>query len=238
MAEEQRERLVALMGKDSLISPQVTRRTPDMTSYKLCKSFLVGTCPHDLFVGTKQDLGKCPKLHLEKHKIEYEYRTKKNGEQFPEFEYEYYTNLRDYIQEIDTTIEMANKKLEHTPEEREKIEEVTKDLESLDTKIGIMQQEINYLIDEAKSVTTLEQSKKLSLLVQEREKLGEKARTIIENIGQSAQQKLQVCEQCGAFLSRLDSDRRLADHFIGKIHLGYVQMRTNYNELHQKYKQR
>jgi len=30
-------------------------------------------------------------------------------------------------------------------------------------------------------------------------------------------QKLRVCDVCGAYLSVLDSDRRLADHFGGKV---------------------
>lgn len=40
-----------------------------------------------------------------------------------------------------------------------------------------------------------------------------------------ANQKLRVCTVCGAFLSIFDSDRRLADHFSGKLHLGYLQIR-------------
>lgn len=46
--------------------------------------------------------------------------------------------------------------------------------------------------------------------------------------GPSGHQKLQVCDVCGAYLSRLDNDRRLADHFYGKMHLGYAQMRKTY----------
>jgi len=38
-------------------------------------------------------------------------------------------------------------------------------------------------------------------------------------------QKLRVCDVCGAFLSIYDSDRRLADHFGGKMHLGYMLIR-------------
>lgn len=231
---QQRKLIQQLMGGDSYVTSSMARRVPDITSFKVCKSFLVGTCPHDLFVGTKQDLGKCPKLHLEKHKIEYEIRTKQ-GELFPDFEYEYYMDLKQYIQDIDAMIDNASKKLQHTPEEKAKIAEVNKELETLDAKIGLMQQEINYLIEKQKSIKVLEQSKKLNQLIEERKQMGEKARSVIENIGQSSQQKLQVCEQCGAFLSRLDSDRRLVDHFIGKIHLGYVEMRTAYNKLHQKY---
>lgn len=236
MAEEQRQLLEQLMGKEALISPMVRRRDPEMTSHRTCKSFLVGTCPHSLFIGTKQDLGKCPKLHLEKHKLEYEYRTKRKGEKFPEFEYEYYKHLQSFIDELDQTISLASKRLEHTPEEKAKIAEVTKGLENIDTKIGLMMQEINHLTSEQEILKGLYESAKLSELFKEREKLSESARNIAENVGQSSQQKLQACEGCGAYLSRLDSDRRLADHFVGKIHLGFVQMRIAYNELHTKYK--
>lgn len=83
---------------------------------------------------------------------------------------------------------------------------------------------------------SLHESVKLGDLCKQREHLAESVRNIIENIGQTSQQKLQVCEGCGAYLSRLDSDRRLADHLIGKTHLGYVQMRQAYDELVHKFK--
>lgn len=49
--------------------------------------------------------------------------------------------------------------------------------------------------------------------------------------GPSGHQKLQVCDVCGAYLSRLDNDRRLADHFFGKMHMGYSHMRKGYKKL-------
>jgi len=39
------------------------------------------------------------------------------------------------------------------------------------------------------------------------------------------QQKLRVCEVCGAYLGIHDNDRRLADHFGGKLHLGFISIR-------------
>ena len=39
------------------------------------------------------------------------------------------------------------------------------------------------------------------------------------------QQKLRVCEVCCAYLGIHDNDRRLADHFGGKLHLGFVEIR-------------
>jgi RNA-binding protein Luc7-like 2 len=39
------------------------------------------------------------------------------------------------------------------------------------------------------------------------------------------QQKLRVCEVCSAYLGIHDNDRRLADHFGGKLHLGFIKIR-------------
>jgi len=42
-------------------------------------------------------------------------------------------------------------------------------------------------------------------------------KALSDSAGPSGHQKLQVCDVCGAYLSRLDNDRRLADHFYGKV---------------------
>ena len=63
-------------------------------------------------------------------------------------------------------------------------------------------------------------------------------RSLSDTSGPSGHQKLQVCDVCGAYLSRLDNDRRLADHFYGKMHLGYAQMRKTHDRLSQETKGR
>jgi hypothetical protein len=55
--------------------------------------------------------------------------------------------------------------------------------------------------------------------VQKEEKERE-LKALSDTSGPSGHQKLQVCDTCGAYLSRLDNDRRLADHFYGKMHMG------------------
>ncbi|KAG9467130.1 hypothetical protein GDO78_015551 [Eleutherodactylus coqui] len=45
------------------------------------------------------------------------------------------------------------------------------------------------------------------------------------------QQKLRVCEVCSAYLGLHDNDRRLADHFGGKLHLGFIEIREKLDEL-------
>ncbi len=49
------------------------------------------------------------------------------------------------------------------------------------------------------------------------------------------QQKLRACEVCGAFLSMYDNDRRLADHFGGKLHIGFVTIREKIAQLEVSY---
>ncbi|EDK46117.1 conserved hypothetical protein [Lodderomyces elongisporus NRRL YB-4239] len=286
MAEEQRRHIEKLMGRQGLLLSYARHsRDPGMTAPEVCKAFIVGTCPHDLFVGTKSDLGPCPNLHMPKYKLEYEYKTKKLGRTYPEIEHEYYQVLQSYVRDLDRTISVAQKRLEHTPEEREKISKVTADLDNLDAEIGLMIQELNYLIklstrgkymenaeneddsnkgeengenggDKAVSgseiadasrlvkdlghndqtLKIIDLSIKLDAKCQERDEASKRARNIIDNVGQTSQQKLQVCDGCGAYLSRLDNDRRLADHFVGKIHLGFVQLRMAYEELRPKYR--
>lgn len=72
----------------------------------------------------------------------------------------------------------------------------------------------------------------------EKEKLELELKSLSDTGGPSGHQKLQVCDVCGAYLSRLDNDRRLADHFYGKMHLGYAQMRKSYEALQKELKGR
>ncbi|KAL3232630.1 Protein LUC7 [Nakaseomyces bracarensis] len=240
-AAEQRKQIKQLMGNHEHRSRYDHGKGYNQGIYKtelhdprICKSFLVGDCPYDLFAGTKQSIGRCPQIHLTKHKLKYEQDVRNEGKRYPEFEREYLMVLSKFVSECDRQVAIAMKKLEHTPEERARIQQITSELDNIDTKIGLMIQEIDVLIHGNEIAKALIQTRNLEQLKQDRKIVAKKVRNITENVGQSAQQKLQVCEVCGAYLSRLDTDRRLADHFLGKVHLGYVRMREQYSY----YKQR
>jgi len=47
----------------------------------------------------------------------------------------------------------------------------------------------------------------------------------------SQQHQLRVCEICGCFLSKFESQERLEDHFKGKLHQGYTVVRLKLDEL-------
>lgn len=248
MAAEQRVLIEELFGRD--ISRH-RNHVSGLTDARLCRSFIVGTCPFDMFTGTKEDLGSCKSIHLEQYKIMYEAEKKKYDkkvrEKLPltkedlrtksiveEFEHDYMTDLEYHIKDVNHKIKMAEDKLRHTPEEQAKIDRITLELDDMDIRIGLMTQEIELLAANHELIKSLEISDKLDELLVQRGQFAKTIRDISDNIGQAGQQKLEVCSICAAYLSRLDSDRRLGDHFLGKIHLSYVQMRKTLQELRSK----
>ena len=87
-----------------------------ITVPKICRSYLVGTCPHDLFTNTKQDLGPCPKVHSEPLKSEYDGLTAPEKAKYG-FEYDYMRDMQKYIDECNRRIDAAQRRLEKTPDE-------------------------------------------------------------------------------------------------------------------------
>jgi RNA-binding protein Luc7-like 2 len=77
------------------------------------------------------------------------------------------------------------------------------------------------------SLAELEKAEALKVEKADRER---ELQVLSDSAGASGHQKLRVCDVCGAYLSILDSDRRLADHFGGRMHLGYVKLREVVSE--------
>ncbi|GBB99176.1 hypothetical protein RclHR1_03440009 [Rhizophagus clarus] len=232
MAAEARKALEALMGAEALGG------VPDHMKYddeKVCRNYLCGLCPHDLFTNTKMDLGACPKMHSERLKSEYE-EAKKRKE--CDYEAEFERNLANFVADCDRKIASAQKRLDKTPEDSAKVTQLTKEIESLATEISELTKEVEVLGEEGKvteSMKLLQDVEAKKAIKTEKEK---ELKSSAEGSGPSQQQKLRVCEVCSAYLSIFDSDRRLADHFGGKMHLGYLKIRDLLKELKEKNKDR
>ncbi|KAM7502988.1 hypothetical protein LguiB_001892 [Lonicera macranthoides] len=279
----------------------------------VCRLFLVGLCPHELFQLTKMDMGPCPKVHSLQLRKEYEEAKLKGVESYDR-------ELEDVIDrlivECDRKIARALKRLTDedakaaiaisvsevttTPEVielskqiKEKLKEADQyDLEGkTDMKIRALemveefrttradkqsmllldafnkdraslpqplpnppplaplpvvapdartQEMINEklkkaedlgeqgMVDEAQKA--LEEAEALKKLAPRQEPVLDSAKYTAADV-RITDQKLRVCDICGAFLSVYDSDRRLADHFGGKLHLGYMQIREKLADL-------
>ncbi|KAK2985595.1 hypothetical protein RJ640_000292 [Escallonia rubra] len=84
------------------------------------------------------------------------------------------------------------------------------------------------MVDEAQRA--LEEAEALKKLPPRQEPVTDSSKYTAADV-RITDQKLRVCDICGAFLSVYDSDRRLADHFGGKLHLGYMQIREKLADL-------
>ncbi|GAB4835369.1 hypothetical protein Ancab_000279 [Ancistrocladus abbreviatus] len=282
----------------------------------VCRLFLSGLCPHELFQLTKMDMGPCPKVHSLQLRKEYE-EAKAKGL------HSYDRDLEDVIDrlivECDRKISRALKRLsdedakaaiaisvsevtqnpeiiELSKQIKEKLKEADQhDLEGkTDLKIRALeeveelrtkradkqsmllldafnkdraslpqplpnppplaplpvlapdartQEMINEklkkaedlgeqgMVDEAQKA--LEEAEALKKLAPRQEPVLDSAKYTAADV-RITDQKLRVCDICGAFLSVYDSDRRLADHFGGKLHLGYMQIREKLAELQEE----
>ncbi|CAN6273403.1 unnamed protein product [Urochloa humidicola] len=281
----------------------------------VCRLYLAGLCPHDLFQLTKMDMGPCPKLHSLQLRKEYEEAKAKGTDNYDR---ELEETIERLIVECERKIQRALKRLEEedakaaiaisvtdvtqTKEVMElskQIRQKMKDIDAFDLE-GNTEGKIRATedLDKLKEQRAEEQAKMLleafnkdraSLMnslqnatqtipappaapdartqeminekLKKAEELGEsgmidEAQKLLDEADalkklsarpqavpdslkmtahvQITDQKLRLCDICGAFLSVYDSDRRLADHFGGKLHMGYMLIRERLSELQEE----
>ncbi|SGY72783.1 BQ5605_C005g03208 [Microbotryum silenes-dioicae] len=256
-AEVQRKLLEQLMGAESM---GIVTVTPSLWDPKVCRAFVTGVCTHDLFTNTKMDLGTCPRVHSPKLKNEYDALRAKAEAEEDQVKIKELNRLRldfeqqtlAFVEECDRRIRMAQRRLEKTPEENARFvnlvgAELTdicwsthseangyvlqmREIGEVEGAYQAAMAEVELLGSEGKVEESLAQLTKAEALKSEKEEKERELQNLSETAGASGHQKLRVCDICGAYLSLLDSDRRLADHFGGRMHLGYHQLRIMMDE--------
>ncbi|KAI4980429.1 putative RNA-binding protein Luc7-like 1 isoform X1 [Hordeum vulgare subsp. vulgare] len=279
----------------------------------VCRLFLAGLCPHDLFQLTKMDMGPCPKLHSLQLRKEYEEAKAKGMDNYDrELEetierlivecerkiqralkrleeedakaaiaisitevtqskevLEFSKQIKEKMKEIDTfdfegdtegkirATEEVDKLKEQRAEEQAKLllEAFNKDRALLVTSLQTAtqstapaapdartQEMINEKLKKAEELGEsgmIDEAQKLLDEAEALKKLGARPQPVPDSAKMSTHvqitdQKLRLCDICGAFLSVYDSDRRLADHFGGKLHMGYMLIREKLSELQEE----
>ena len=84
------------------------------TDHSICRPYLVGHCPHDLFENTKFEQGACKNQH--NSRLKQVYVETPDKEKYG-YEWEYARVLREYVSECDKRIESSQRRLETTYEE-------------------------------------------------------------------------------------------------------------------------
>ena len=170
------------------------------------------------------DLGPCPKSHLPRYKEMYDAAVER-GETFPQIVADFQRNIHMFVGDIDRKIGSNKRRLEQTPEEMERFNAMMRDINEVQEAITAATNEMESLGEQGRVEESLKELEKAEALKAERADKEKELQTLQENSGASGHQKLRVCDICGAYLSILDSDRRLADHFSGKMHVGYQRLR-------------
>ncbi|KAK7112725.1 putative RNA-binding protein Luc7-like 1 isoform X2 [Littorina saxatilis] len=214
-----------------------TARDGDSSNYKVkfddprvCKSFLLGCCPHDILASTRMDLGDCPNVHDLALRADYE-RAAANKDYY--YDIDAMEHLQNFIGDCDRKTEMAKRRLKETQEElSEEANGKADQIHQLGEQIGTRMAEA----EEMGAEGLVDESLKLMEEIEDIKK--QKAQLEIEfrnsmPASSYQQQKLRVCEVCGAYLGIHDNDRRLADHFGGKLHLGFITIRSKLDDLKQ-----
>lgn len=198
------------------------------TDPRVCKSFLLACCPHDILAATRMDLGECPKLHDLALRADYE-----NAAQKKDYYYDVdaMEHLQNFINECDRRTEQAKRRLAETQEE------LSTEVAAKLNKVHELAEQIGKKLAQAEKLGAegnVEESMKTMEEVDEFRRQKELAEQEYRNSMPASsyqQQKLRVCEVCSAYLGIHDNDRRLADHFGGKLHLGFITIREKLEEL-------
>ena len=180
------------------------------------------------FIFQRMDLGECPKIHELALRADYQ-QARNNKDYF--YDVEATEHLNAFIQDCDRRTELAKKRLAETQEElsaevSSKAERVHELSETIGKKLAQAEQ--------AGAEGKVEESMKFMEEVEDIRKKKVSAELEYRNSMPASsyqQQKLRVCEICSAYLGIHDNDRRLADHFGGKLHLGFIKIREKLDEL-------
>lgn len=202
---------------------------------RVCKSFLLGCCPHDILSSTRMDLGECPKIHDLALKADFEMASKRK-DYF--YDIDAMEHLQSFIADCDRRTELARRRLKETQEELSEEAAAKADVihqlgEMIGTKLA--------KAEEVGAQGNVDESLKLMQDIEDLKKKKSSAEVEYRNSMPASsyqQQKLRVCEVCSAYLGIHDNDRRLADHFGGKLHLGFITIRQKLTELQNSVQER
>ncbi|XP_069761881.1 putative RNA-binding protein Luc7-like 1 isoform X1 [Narcine bancroftii] len=223
---QMRAMLDQLMGTSR--DGDATRQRVKFSDDRVCKSHLLGCCPHDILSGTRMDLGECTKIHDLALRADYEIAAK---ERDLFFELDAMEHLESFIVDCDRRTDIAKKRLAETQEE------ISAEVAAKAEKVHELNEEIGKLLAKAEQLGAEGNVEESQKVMQEVERVRTKKREAEDEYRNSMpassfqQQKLRVCEICSAYLGLHDNDRRLADHFGGKLHLGFIQIREKLDHL-------
>uniref|UniRef100_A0A0A9ZEZ2 Putative RNA-binding protein Luc7-like 2 n=2 Tax=Lygus hesperus TaxID=30085 RepID=A0A0A9ZEZ2_LYGHE len=231
--DQMRAMLDQLMGTGR--NGENNRYQVKFTDPKVCKSFLLGCCPHEILSSTRMDLGECPKIHDLALRADFEHASRTKDYYY---DIDAMEQLESFISDCDRRTEVAKQRLLETQEE------LSAEVAEKANVVHELAEEIGKKLAKAEALGAegmVDDSLKLMGEIDDLRKKKNMAEEVYRNSMPASsyqQQKLRVCEVCSAYLGIHDNDRRLADHFGGKLHLGFISIREKLADLKKSVEER
>jgi RNA-binding protein Luc7-like 2 len=220
--DEQRALLDQLMG----VNRNEDRKHEVITDFRderVCKFYLRGICPYDMFLNTKIIGGVCNKTHSLLLKQEFEKHCKLNHEDIYMFDHQIEKDFINRNMDVERVIKKQWAKVEEEKLNELYIPEMCPEILKISAEIQFISDEIDLCLKDNDADKCLALILRYDTLIIEKElATNEKIKQMKLSVPKiDEMNKKCVCDVCGSFLSTLDSDKRLADHFVGKQHIGY-----------------
>ncbi|CAI5747221.1 unnamed protein product [Peronospora destructor] len=232
--DAQRALLDSLMGLNR-DGDRPNEATLDFDHPKVCKLYLCGLCPRELFQHTRLDAGACELLHVPA--LRSAFQQEEDVNRGFDYERQLANELSNMLVDVEKKITRAQKRLEEDGDDSQdnmQVLQFTQDIQDATAKAeqAAKDGDVDKSLDLMEQVELFKRKRRELLRQSTANSNASSVAMMVDNVNQ----KLRVCDVCGAFLSIFDSDRRLADHFGGKVHVGYVQIRKKLKELMEKIK--
>ncbi|KAI1727717.1 hypothetical protein Ddc_05034 [Ditylenchus destructor] len=231
MTDMMREMIEQLMGASR--AQEEGKKLPSYDHHSVCRAYLMDCCPREILTDTRlESFVYCRKMHEPAHKADYN-REQAKRDHF--YDIESFDALDECVRAVDYEVDKIKEKIKKDTEQMTDSQEYikTQKIFELNEKIGAMLVEVETLGGQGMVKESMEVSKNVEELKRKKRELEAEVRQIAP-----VQQRLRVCEACGAQLNILDHESRLADHYGGKMHLGMVEIREKYEQLREKVEER
>lgn len=231
--EDQRALLDSLMGQHRNAPLDADIKKLDWRDHEVCKYYLCGFCPHDLFINTKSDLGPCAKVHDDLCRRQYQksLEGKESSSTKDRYERRFLMFLQDIIYLLDRKIQRAKVRITNEQNADPQLSESQREkIRAIEDRINALTKEMEDLGNQGK----VEDAQKVLKVVEGLEI--EKQMT--SNPQYMTNKKLNICDVCGAFLVENDTAERVRNHLEGKTHQGYAQIREKIEDLLVRKKER
>ena len=193
------------------------------TQAEVCKYYLVGFCPHELFLNTKSDIGQCPwRLHDPLIKDEFDRRGDPAHREA--YERSFHSKCWELVKDLERKLKRGKERLDVPDQAVTGNEEVEEKRVLLEHQYKEALAEVERLGDEGRVREAEERMVQSDLLKGELDRLKQLE---ADNPLYRLEKKMELCPTCGAFLIVNDAPMRIQAHYAGRQHNGWVQLRNS-----------